>query len=474
MSKLISKASSSISQIPEAKFESFNLSENPFPLYPMVNKDSDQKKSNGSIYEKEIRNEEYQKVINNFIKTPQSDVNHLRLGFLVDSSYIGRGNGKSAFFVNLLKEINEEFAIDLSGGINKCFSIHFTPEGSGNTKTFRKFVDLFFESIIKTNVIDYALAMIRIDAIIKLKGNGILSMYENDEVLISSLNKHDWYNSDDFGSLGLMKKDINDEIFKNVILDQMNESFPLMSNKKSFTRIVNQKDFEDHYYNLKSETQRLEFVFNDLVAMFIAAGFNGSYILVDDFERIPEFQSGIQRKDFITQLRTVLYDGLNLNAKVGFYNFIFALHAGIPRLIQEAWSLAGLEQRVPLNPKYKDPKHIIVFDKINEKHVELLLKKYLKEFRIDDNKSNKLDLYPFTSSSAKAIGILSEFNASKILQFSCNILDYAISKSYILIDDKVVEEYSEQSAYKTDGDKKEQNISNTESVNLMDKSNTNG
>jgi hypothetical protein len=298
-------------------------------------------------------------------------------------------------------------------------------------------------------------------------------MYENDEVLINSLNSHDWYNTSDFSSLDLMKKEINEEIFKNAILDQMNESFPLMRNKKSFTKIVNQKDFEDHYNQLKGETQRLEFVFNDLVAMFIAAGFNGSYVLVDDFERIPEFQSGIQRKDFITQLRTVLYDGLYLNAKVGFYNFIFALHAGIPRLIQEAWALAGLEQRVPLNPKYKEPKHIIVFDKINAKHVELLLKKYLKEFRIDESKTDKLDLYPFTQSAAKAIGILNEFNASKILQFSCNILDFAVSKSYPLIDETIVKEYSEQSAYKTDGDKKEQDISNTESVNLMDKSNTN-
>jgi len=473
MSKLISKASSTINQIPSGRFEKFNLSENPFPLHPMVNKDSDQKKTNGSIYEKEIRHAEYQKVITNFIKIPQSDPNHLRLGFLVDSSYIGRGNGKSAFFVNLLREINKEFAIDLSEGKNKCFSIHFSPEPSGNTKTFKRFVDLFFQSIIKTDIIDYALAMLRIDAFIKLKGDKILKKYGDENKLIDSLNNNDWYSSDDFYSFGLTKGDLHKEMFKNPFLDQIDDAFPLMSNKKILTKIVNQRDFEDHYYNLKKENEKLEFVFNDLVSMFLAAGFNGSYVLIDDFERIPEFQSGIQRKDFITQLRTILYDGPYLNAKLGFYNFVFALHAGVPRLILDAWSLAGLEQRVSLNPTYENPKHIILFDKINEGHVELLLAKYLKEFRITDSEPEKLNLYPFTQSAAKEIGIIMEFNASKILQFSCNLLDFAIDKSYPIIDEKVVAEFSKQSTYKIDGDKKEQDISNTESLNLMEKANEN-
>lgn len=473
MSKLISKATSTINQIPQGRFDKFNLSENPFPLTPIVNKDSDQKKTNGSIYEKEIRNAEYQKVINNFIKIPQSDVNHLRLGFMVDSSYIGRGNGKSAFFVNLLREINAEFAIDLSDGLNKCFSIHFAPEPSGNTKTFRRFVDLFFQSIIKTDIIDYALAMLRIDAFIKLGEDRILNLFDDEKQLIDSLNDNDWYSSEQFYSLNLTKSEISEEIFKNDFLSQIDDLFPLMRNKRVLSKIVNQKDFEDHYFQLKKENEKLEFVFSDLVAMFLAAGFNGSYVLIDDFERIPEFQSGIQRKDFITHLRTILYDGPYLNAKLGFYNFIFALHAGVPRLIQDAWSLAGLEQRVSLNPTYENPKHIIVFDKINERHVELLLTKYLREFRLKVTDAGKMNLYPFTKKAANEIGIINELNAAKILQFSCNLLDFAIDKNYETIDEKVVAEFSKQSTYKIDADKKEQDISNTESLNLMEKANEN-
>lgn len=473
MKKILGKPTSKIDKIPSGNFERYNLFENPFPTMPMVNKDSEEKKFNGSIYEHEIRLAEYSKLLRNFIQEPQSNINHLRLGFIIDTSYIGRGNGKSAFMVNLLREINEEFCLNLSDNQNKCFGAYFAPEPSGYTKTFKKFVDLFFQSIIKLNIINYSLAMLRYDAIVALKPEAnVLGLFVSEEDLIDKLIDDDWYRNDGLDKLDLHKSDISRQVFNSPFLQRVSDEFPLVSDTKLLSRFVTQTNFEEYYLGLKKDSDKFYFVFTELVNMFLAAGFNGAYIFIDDFERIPDFQSAIQRKDFATQMRSILFDGPYLNSKIGFYNFILALHAGVPRLIQEAWSLAGLEQRVSLNPSYSDPKHIILFDKINEDHVVLLLSKYLKEFRIDPILNNKIDLYPFTPTAAKSIGIISEFNASRILQFACHIIDYASERGYETIDDKVVTEFSKHGGYKIEGEQRERNISTTEAIDLIEKSKT--
>jgi len=76
----------------EAKYQRFALTENPFPTSP-VNKDSADPRINGKIYEADIRSREYEKIETAFLKSPQTDPSHLRLGYILDTSYIGRGTG---------------------------------------------------------------------------------------------------------------------------------------------------------------------------------------------------------------------------------------------------------------------------------------------------------------------------------------------------------------------------------------------
>ena len=67
-----------------------------------------------------------------------------------------------------------------------------------------------------------------------------------------------------------------------------------------------------------------------------------------------------------------MFDGFYKSTKLGFYNFLLVLHAGVPRLIEGAWNDSGLENRVSLDPKFS-PKHIIQFEKMN-KNGKILLK----------------------------------------------------------------------------------------------------
>ena len=130
----------------KGRYERFCLTENPFPTEP-VNKDSTDRRINGEIYESEIRTKELTLIKDAFLKKPQSDRNRLRLGYICDTSYIGRGNGKSAFLVNLAQSINDNYCLDISEDLNKCFAIYVVPEPGGRTKTFPSFVDLIFGNI---------------------------------------------------------------------------------------------------------------------------------------------------------------------------------------------------------------------------------------------------------------------------------------------------------------------------------------
>ena len=464
MSKLFKKPESQIEQNPKGKFERYYLTENPFPSNPIVNKDSTEKKFNGSIYENSIRQNEYNRFKTPFLDVSQSDPNHLRLGFIIDSSYIGRGNGKSAFLVNLMRRINENYSLDLSNNQNKCFAIYFSPEGGGKTKTFEKFADIFFEAIVNSNIINASLAILRYEALQKIAGFDMAILPTNEDELILKLNDNEFI-------LSIIDKPVlTKQIFQNDNLKSLPKEFPLYENYTYFLNpLATQISFINYYKLLKKEKEKFDFVFTQLIQFFLAAGFNGAYIFIDDFERIPEFQSSIQRKDFATQLRTMQFDGNYLNPKIGFYNMIFALHAGVPKLMQEAWELSGLEQRIPINAKFV-PRHNILFEKINEEHASLLIKRYLDEFRIQENFSGD-KLYPFTKEVIDIIARNSELNASMILQIANNLIEYASENGIDEINKSVLDKFLTHASGAIAVEEKTKDISTTPTIDLLKRAN---
>jgi hypothetical protein len=437
INKLTQKICDSVNLSELGRFEIYNLKENPFPSSPFVNKASTEDKLNGNIFEIAVREKEFNKIKNCFLKVPQSNPDHLRIGFINDTSYIGRGNGKSAFLINLLKNINENYCLDLSENKNKCFGIFAAPEGGGKIKTFDKFVDLIFDSIIESNIIDISLAIIRLDILLKTERRELFHSCDLIE-LIDNLNSNKWMtdNHIDFYTL-------NNEIKNNNFLKKLPSDFPLFNKPGLFPILTNQKAFIEYYTKIRKNNDKIDFIFSHLIYLFLAAGFNGAYILVDDFERIVDFQSATQKKDFSTQIRTVLFDGIYLNSKMGFYNFFLALHAGVPRLLADAWSESGMESRVPLNPQI-DADNIIAFEKLNERHAIMMIKKHLEHYRI--KKADKdAELFPFTEKSIKLIGEYSEYNASKILKFAHQVIDKASSVKLKIIDEQYIKNYRNES-----------------------------
>ena len=419
MNKLIRKPSQTLSPDTLARFQRFYLSDNPFPKDPYVNQDSTDKRVNGRIYETEIHKPEFQQIRESFLTQSQSDPNHLRLGYIVDTSYIGRGNGKSAFLINLKQIIDQEYCLDISEGKNKCFAVYVSPEAGGRTKTFPSFVDIVFNSIVKSDIIKNCLAILRLDSLRKLYKNADKKIIDlEDQQLFDDLNSEEWFSKNGFDIFA-----ISHDIYTNSYLQQLPPDFPLFQGRNNFMKpFILTSHFTEYYFNSLKSVDRINFVFSQLVDFFLAAGFNGGYILVDDFERIPDFQSERQRRDFALQLRACLFDGSYTNARIGFYDFILVLHAGVPRLIADAWAMSGMEQRVPILPKISS-NHVIRFEKLSKKHAILLLRKYISEYRIPGQ--NLDPLFPFTENSAQKIGELSEYNAASMLKMANELLEKA-------------------------------------------------
>lgn len=429
MSKLQRKPKQQQSVDLEAKYKRFDLTENPFPTSP-VNKDSTDRRINGKIYEADIRSKEYEKIETAFLKASQTDPSHLRLGYIWDTSYIGRGNGKSAFLVNLIDRINQEYCLDISDEVNKCFAVYVTPEPGGRTKTFDSFVDLLFETIYSSGLIASSLASMRLDAIAEAYPDVNIDE-EDEQKLVASLNSEEWLKE-----RGIESRKLMEVILKNKFLQKIPDEFPLLSSRHGlFGSFISAEFFLTAYQNSKKGREKLDFVFSHLVQMFMASGFNGAYIFVDDFERVPDFQSGRQRRDFAAELRSVLLDGPYENARYGFFNMFLVLHAGVPALISEGWSSSGLDQRYPLSPKVASP-HLIPFEKLSREHVSLLIKKYLDEYRSDPFSGD--DLTPFTPGAINVIAEASEYNAATILRTCSALIEKSLADDRDDIDEAFV------------------------------------
>lgn len=461
LDKILQKPKSKI-DIPEGRYQKFNLRENPFPAEPFVNKDSEDNRINGKIYEMEIRREEYCKFEKDLIKVSNSDTSHLRLCYLIDKSYIGRGNGKTAFLVNLQDRINEDYCLNLTNGENKCFAAYLKPEPGGRTKTFLQFTDLIFQSIITSKIIEKAVAGLILESLKATHTKFSISKnFKSIDEVIDKIYDSEWIKSNEINV---------SDIYMNLTSRKELRAFPndfeiFNQSGNIFHTLPEEKDFIEYYLNIKKSSQKLDFVYTHLINLFISAGFNGAYILVDDFERIPDFQSARQKRDFALELRSILYDGLYLSSRLGFYIFVLALHAGVPRLLRDAWSEAGMENRAPIYAKISS-KHIIPFDKLSLNHAKMLIKKYLDEYRIKKSKNDN-DLLPFTESTIKYISELSELNASRILKLSYELLELAVDKRGVnLIDEKFVKSVADKFEFE---DSPSKSIATMDTINLEKK-----
>jgi hypothetical protein len=462
MSKLTRKPTTQQASNIETRYEFANLKDNPFPVQPMVEIHSSDPRINGNIYEFEIRKPEHNKIVENFLKVSKTSPNHLRLGYLIDTSYIGRGNGKSAFLIKLNEQVNNEYCLDISENVNKCFSAYVSPPPGGRCKTYPLLVDSMFKAILDSDIIESTLATLRLSALEKKYPDIYKNLLGNDsEIIVHNLNTPEWFKENEI-EVNL----INKNVCEMELINSLPSHFPLLKHRGSFLqKLITKEDFKEYYtQNIRKPAEKLQFFFDDLVCFFEAADFNGAYLLIDNFENIPDFQSARQRKDFALELRNSIFDGFFRNSRQGFYSMILVLHAGVESLISDSWSESGLDNRSPIMPG-TDSKHIIPFEKLGKEHAVLLIRKYLEAYRI---KNDDIDpLAPFTDSAIEYIGQASEFNASRMLKTAYELIEIAASNKTKCIDKEFVT--TQKTSHSVDPDKGMPTIDEAHSEDLSQK-----
>lgn len=432
-SKFTTRSTTLVDPSRQGRFLSFGLKDNPFPPEPFINRRSKDSRINGTIYDDTLRRAEYRRLQEQFLEKPRNEGNHLKLGYIEDTSYLGRGNGKSAFILHANDKINQSYCLDMSANCNKCFAIAINPEAGGKTKTFDAFVDLFFDAIIESRILDIAIGSLLLESVASFDGTETATNEIIDEdSLLESVFEIDWYEKH---SLGIY--DVLERLRTNPFLSDIKADSPLSelcSSRFLMNSIVNGSDCKRFYTQLKKGKPRYDFVFNDATRVFLAAGFNGAFAFVDDFEKIPEFQSARQKKDFASELRSVLFDGPYVGSAYGFYTILLVLHAGVPRLIQEAWQSAGVASRSPIGDH--GGAHVIPFEKLDAAKVSSLFLKYLDEFRIDQN--SRGTLLPFSQGAIGKLAEACDFNLGKILKNAHTLLELAAEQNATSIDNAFV------------------------------------
>jgi len=161
---------------------------------------------------------------------------------------IGRGNGKSAFLVNLMRKINQEYCLDISDEINKCFALYVTPEPGGRTKTFASFVELIFSSILQSKFLDVCLASLRMDAVSEVYPDiDLTAGFSDERELIDCLNSET-----QLKLKGIDPASLTNKILENDFIQVLPADFPLTASRRTlFEPFVTKKEFETYFRNLK-------------------------------------------------------------------------------------------------------------------------------------------------------------------------------------------------------------------------------
>ncbi|WNB16903.1 hypothetical protein [Marivirga arenosa] len=412
MNKFLRKPKAEVKEIAD-RFGKLNLKENPFPYNPFIEPESEDPKRNGEIFNREIRKNELDKFHKNFLKKPLTG-DHDRIGYLLESSFTGRGNGKSAFLVNIDKDINQDFGDSTSNSLNKTFSVYIKAK-AGQTSKFWQLSELIITEICKKNIFE--------DCLITLRYKVLKNGNDFDTSFLDDLNTEaDFRNLLDNNFLLNNKVDFSkfNTQLKKYLIDlgvhhELASSLSYMSSEASRTVFETTVNKPDSWK--KKELNRI--LFDELVRIFLAADFNGSYILLDEFEKIVDYQKPSERIEFAYEIRQNLLESNLQGAIHGFFILLLTIHPGTQRLLLEGWEKAGLNARSPLpSDDLMESPHVVAFDDIKKQDIRALMEVYLNYYRIEKNIVDLEVLSPFTEDAIDLIAKISKFNAARILKFA--------------------------------------------------------
>lgn len=358
------------------KYADMGFTQNPFPVEPTVKPESDDERTNGSIFLEEIRRDE----IDEFKKILIDGNN--KLCVMMDyAAYRGRGIGKSAYLNYLKRHINEDFGYALTDGNAVLYAIYVAPTADDSNRSLSQITRYAYDFMQKDGI--YFKIYCRLRAM-----SGYLDdLLQTDEnITLENIAADDWLREKGV-DVDSMNKSIKSTV-RNIGFDVEDSLFPNFD-YEDFERTVC-PTFNDFQWKKDGGN----FFFNKIERLFKAAYFTNCIMLLDEAEKLIQHQNFNDRRTFCENVRNYFIDGNSSNALDGFYKMLITLHPNSQELLMPHWSAAGLDRICSLGGGASN-ENTIFFKPLQDENLQVnLALAYLDHSRFDELSKGKP--YPFT------------------------------------------------------------------------------
>lgn len=407
MNNLIRKPKEQPSSI--NKYIKYGFAQNPFPNEPAVKPYSSDKRVNGSIFLEQIREEETNSFLEKIVNSPN------KIGLMMDyAAYKGRGIGKTAFLNFMKKKINKDLGNEITHGDGVIYAVYVAPSADKNNRTLSHIAHSIFDAMEKEDL--FLMVFCRLRALSGLL-NDILEDY--DETRLEETIANDEWLQDKGIDVNAVNKYVQDRLIEIGITVDFNCNY-LFSTGGAYSTYKNALTGDKSEFYWKK--QGLEYLFGTIEKLLKAALFTNCIILLDEAEKMIQYQNFNERRAFCDNLRNYFIDGYNPNAIDGFFKIVITIHPNSQELLMPHWTAAGLDRFCEFGGA-SSSENTIFFKPLSDdtRLIENLAKSYLDESRIEGKPNS---VAPFTIEAIQYAMLKSDSIPGKFLK----LLYFAIEK----------------------------------------------
>ena len=183
--------------------------------------------------------------------------------------------------------------------------------------------------------------------------------------------------------------------------------------------------------------QGLSFLFNNVEKLLKAAMFTNCIILLDEAEKMIQYQNFNERRAFCENLRYYFIDGSCMNTLDGFFKIVLTIHPNSQELLMPHWAAAGLDRFCSLGGNTSS-ENTIFFRPMSSDAMMIneLAEIYLHESRIDKNDNT---INPFTQDAISYAMEKSDRIPGRFLKLLYIIIEKAVANKWERIDKEQVD-----------------------------------
>ena len=412
------------------KYQFLGFTQNPFPSEPAVKPYSTDSRVNGSIFLEKIREEE----IKDFKKHIVNASN--KIGLLMDyAAYKGRGIGKTAFLNHMKNSINTDLGNNISNGDSVLYAVYVSPSADKQNRSLSDVAHSIFTSMHKEGL--FLTVFCRLRAL-----SGLL-----DDIIDETVNESNYEdtiaNDNWLKEHGVDVQRVNSFVMDKLVEAGISDNVSSLFGGSYQSYKLSLEDNKNEYFWKKTG---LQYLFGNIEKLLKEALFTNCIILLDEAEKMIQYQSSNERRALCDDLRYYFIDGSCSNAIDGFFKIVLTIHPNSQELLMPHWAAAGLDRFCSLGGDISSENTIFFKPMSNDvMMINELAEIYLKESRIDPNDNS---INPFTQEAINYAMEKSDRIPGRFLRMLYLMIEKAVQNHWEVIDrEKIDVAWQENNKY---------------------------